>query len=149
MRVRNTAGRFFKRAMEIGNTVLYPARLNVAFSTRSRNDDASVGSLLLQFTLDPETLELGDQEDVEITFYPRRSESLDYYALTDGTLQLDAVEIIDRRTLAISGSFSGMFTRQFDYDHVHNPDDTLEVEAVFTIEQVVAVEEESEFDLGE
>lgn len=145
----HSASFLLRRAMEMGNTVLYPASINVAFSTRSRNEDPSVGSLVLQFMLDPDTLELTDQFDVSISFYPWGASASDYYALTDGTLRIDTVEIIDRRTLAIRGGFSGLLSRQDDYDHVHNPDDTLDVEATFTIEQVVAVDEDSEFEAVE
>lgn len=131
----------FKDERTIGQMVISPPMLQVALSTHSDHPQgATVDSLLLQFALDPDTLELLFPDEVEVSFFPRGSSYDDYYALTYGTLELHSVEYIDANTLTISGSFSGTLTHQDDYDIVHNPDDALTIEATFIIEQVVSKE---------
>ncbi len=131
----------FKDERKIGKMVISPPMLQVAISTHSDDPQGpTVDSLLLQFALDPDTLELLFPDEVEVSFFPRGSSYDDYYALTNGTLELHSVEYVDANTLTISGSFSGTLTHQDDYDIVHNPGDALTIEATFTIEQVVSKE---------
>ena len=138
---QHSASFAFKDERTVGNMVVAPAMLQVAISTRSAHPDgATVDSLLLQFALHPGTLELLTEVDVEVSYFPRGSSYDDYYALTDGTLDLHSVEFVDAQTLTITGMFSGTLTHQDDYDVVHNPDDALTIEAKFVVEQVVMKE---------
>lgn len=131
----------FKHMDEVtlGGMVLTPATIYVALSTRTHHPDGtSIGSFMVQFALDPETLELVEDEAVEFKFYPRGSSYDDYYAFTDGVFELHPIQVVDEATMAISGTFSGTLSHQSDYDVVHNPDDAVTVEASFTVSQVVA-----------
>lgn len=126
-------------ARMLGGMVLTPAAIHVALSTRTDHPEgASIGSLLVQFSLVPGTLELGPDEDVDVRFYPRGSSYDDYYALTLGTLALHSIEQVNDHTFAVVGSISGVLSHQSDYDVAHNPADTLEIEATFEVAQLVA-----------
>lgn len=125
--------------MKLGTTVLTPPTLYVTLSTRTHHPERSdIGSFMLQFALDPETLELLEEADVELKFYPRGSSYDDYYAFTEGVFELLEVTVVDDVTLAVSGTFSGALSYQTDYDVVHNPDDALAVEGSFTVARVVS-----------
>ncbi len=124
-------------AMVMASIVLAPETIYVTLSTRTDHPEGdSVGSFLVKFSLDPETLELREEADVEVTFYPPGSSYDNYYALTDGVLQLTSLEVLDSQTMAISGVISGLLSLQSGYAIEHNPDDVLSIEATFNIEQV-------------
>ncbi len=124
-------------AMVMASIVLAPETIYVTLSTRTDHPEGdSVGSFLVKFSLDPEALELREEADVAVTFYPHGSSYDDYYALTDGVLQLTSLEVLDSQTMAISGVISGLLSLQDDFDVAHNPDEVLQVEATFNIEQV-------------
>lgn len=133
----HSASFMHREAMTMGSIVLVPETIYVTLSTRTGHPDGdSVDSLLIRFSLDPVTLELGDEADTEVRYYPVGSSYEEYYALTEGTLTLDSLTVVDAHTMSLSGTVSGVLTRQFDFDIVHNPDDTLPIQASFTIEQV-------------
>ena len=119
--------------MTMGGMVLAPATIYVTLSTRTHHPDgASIGSFMVQFALDPETLELVEDAVAEFMFYPRGSSYDDYYAFTDGVFELHPIQVVDEVTMTLSGTFSGTLSHQSNYDVVHNPDDALAVEASFT-----------------
>lgn len=124
-------------AITMGGITLMDETIFVNLSTRTDHPDGnSVESLLVKFSLIPESLELGTEADIEVSYYPDGVSYDDYYALTDGVLTLDSLEPLDASTMAITGTIRGTLTRQHDYDIVHNPDDTLQIDATFTISQV-------------
>lgn len=126
-------------AMVLGGMVLVPERIYVTLSTRTDHPEGnSFGSFVVMFSLDPETLEPGDEADTEIRFYPDGIFADTFYALTEGVLELTSLEVADPRTMSISGVISGHLSLQEGYDIVHNPDDVLQIEATFTVDQVVS-----------
>lgn len=124
-------------AMTMGGIVLVPETIYVNLSTRTDHPEGdSVDSVLVKFSLDPETLTLGEETDIEVSWYPVGSSFSDYYALTEGSLSLTSVTVVDGQTLALSGTISGLLSRQTGYDIEHNPDDTVAIEATFVIDEV-------------
>lgn len=137
--VQHSASYRYGEPIMLGAMELVPAAVYVAFSTRTDSPEGnSVGSIMVQFDLDPETLELTNEGGVQVTFYPRGSSYDDYYALTEGSFELHSVEVVDENTMSMSGVISGLLSWQYDYDTEHNPDDTLTIDATFDIAQVVA-----------
>lgn len=137
--VQHSASYRYSEPMMLGQVQLTEAAVNVVFSTRTASPEGeSVGSILVQFNLDPDTLTITDEDSVEVKFYPRGSSYDDYYALTQGQVLLHSVERVDEHTLSMSGVIRGVLSWQDDYDFQHNPDDTLSIEATFDIAQVVA-----------
>lgn len=136
--VQHSATYLLGKPLMMGDMELAPAAIYVAFSTRTTSPEGnSVGSFMIQFDLDPETLEL-HETTVQVNFFPRGSSYNDYYALTEGTLELSSLELVDDHTMSMSGVISGLLSWQDGYDTVHNPDDTLTIDAAFEITQVVA-----------
>ncbi len=134
---QHTATYTYFDEMKLGTMVLVPAKIHVSLHFAAQELDVSVpGSISVRFSLEPTSLELGAPEDVEITLHSGSGYS-DYYALTEGGITLDSVEVVDANTLRITGSFSGTFSHQTGYDRVHNPADTLSASGVFSVERVV------------
>jgi hypothetical protein len=75
--------------------------------------------------------------DIDIRFYPESWSVDEFYALTEGTMLLERVEVVDEQTLIMSGTISGVLSFQPGYSVKHNPADTLPIEASFSIERVV------------
>ncbi len=133
----HSASFMHREAMMLGGMVLVEETIYVTLSTRTDHPEGnSFDSLLVEFSLAPETLELGEEVDIKVTYYPSGSSYDDYYALTDGSLLIESLEVLDDQTMAISGTISGLLSHQSDYDIMHNPADTLEIEARFEISQV-------------
>lgn len=135
---QHTASYMLTEEMALGSIVLTPATLWVALTFYFGGHDSSAPhGVTMQLPLDPVTLELSDPDQVEITYYPSGPSWDDYYALTDGSLTLTSVEVVNETTLRIAGSFSGYFSHQTEYDHVHDPATAVEGEGEFVVEQVV------------
>ena len=136
---QHTASFALHEAFMLGGIQLTAERIWVTVSTETDHPDgSSFDSFLVQFALDPEKLQLIDEDEAEISFYPRGSSWSDYYALTEGSLQLDEVVVLDGQTLRITGSFSGLFSHQTGFDITHNPADVLSVNATFELSEVGA-----------
>ena len=124
--------------MKMGGMVLVPATIWVALTFRYGGPEASgPHGVTMQFPLDPATLTLSDPDQVEITYFPNGSSYDDFYALTEGSLSLDAIDIVDDVTLRISGTFSGYMSHQSEYDIVHDPATAIEAHGEFRVERVV------------
>lgn len=122
----------------MGGMVLLEAMMFVTIDTRiSEDPNAEAGQIDINFGLDMDTLELEAGNDVEVRYFPIGWNLHDFYALTEGTLTLDSVEVADEHTLVISGAISGTMSRQDSISIEHNPADTLPFEATFHIERVV------------
>lgn len=133
----HSASFMYQDPIMLGGMMLVDETIYVTFSTRTGHPDGdSIDSLTIKFSLVPGTLELGDEVDIEVTYYPSGSSYDDYYALTDGSLVIESLEVLDEQTMAISGTVSGLLSHQSDYDIMHNPADTLQIEARFDISQV-------------
>lgn len=123
--------------IKAGSVVIVPARLYVTIDTSVPDVDRSEhGGLSLRFSLDPETLDAASIDDVEVLYYPDGWDLSDYYALTEGALTIDRVELVDGSTLAVSGRVEGVLTHQDEFQAVHNPEDALTVSATFEIGEV-------------
>ncbi len=127
---QHTATWMITDPFEMGGIVLLPAMLFVSIGTRASEDSTA------NFALDIDTLELDTESDIEVRYFPESWSTKDFYALTEGTLQLNSVEVIDERTLRISGTVLGTLSFQESYSVEHNPNDTLPFEATFSIERV-------------
>lgn len=135
---QHTASHKLIDEMAMGGIVIAPATLWLALTFRyDGHDSTGPHGVTMQVPLDPVTLELADPDQVEITYYPNGPSYEDYYALTDGVLTLDLVEVVDDVTLRIAGSFNGYLTHQTDFDIVHDPSTAVEVLAEFLVERVV------------
>lgn len=124
--------------IEVAGVVIVPARLYVSIDTSIPGVNRSEhGGLSLRFSLDPETLSVESMDDVEVLYYPAGWDLSDYYALTEGALTIDSIELVDGSTIAVSGRVEGALTHQDGYQAVHNPDDALTISATFEIGEVV------------
>ena len=135
---QHTATFMHLAGISVGGMQLTTATLHVSMYFRDDEERISgVGGVDIAFELDPETLEHVPSDDVDVKYLPTGSSFDDYYALTQGELVIDSVEVVDAQTLAISGRFSGVFSLQEGFLVAHNPDDTLAGEATFVVDQVV------------
>ena len=124
--------------ISVGGVQITTPTLHVSMYFRDEEERSSgVGGVDIEFALDPETLELIPAEDLDVKYLPTGSSFDDYYALTQGELAIDSVEVVDEQTLAISGRFSGVLSLQEGFLVAHNPDDTLRAEGTFVVDQVV------------
>lgn len=124
--------------LAMGGIVIAPATLWLALTFRfGGHDSTGPHGVTMQVPLDPSTLTLTDPDQVEITYYPKGPSYEDFYALTDGVLTLDLVEVVDDVTLRVGGSFSGYLTHQTDFDIVHDPSTAVEAHGEFLVERVV------------
>ncbi|MBA2666245.1 MAG: hypothetical protein H0U69_04335 [Trueperaceae bacterium] len=124
----------------MGTIVLMkPTVMFVSISARPQGDDRTPGrQIMLDFGLDLATLELAESASATIRYYLEGYTTSDYYALTEGGLEVTSVERIDEHTLRITGAFAGAFTHQGDWRGIeHNPTDALSVQADFDFLQVV------------
>lgn len=135
---QHTATYKFMEGISMGGITLTPDTIWLAFTFRFGGHDSSgPHGVTMQIPLDPATLEISDPDQIEVTYYPNGPSWDDFYALTEGAILLDAVDVVDDVTLRIAGSFTGTFTHQTDYDIVHNPDRALAAQGEFVVERVV------------
>ncbi len=131
-----------------GMVLSEPADLQVTLGSRPTQDQhAGLGLMQLDFSLSLDGLELSDPEQFPwyLRFYPESISVTDFYALTEGTLEVMSVERVDDVTLRVTGSFEGVLSRQARLGAVvHNPDDTLPISGTFDVRQVVGVKSLSE-----
>lgn len=134
---QNSATWMVTEPFEMGGMVLFEAMMFVTIDTRSSEDpSAESGQIDVNFQLDMDTLELVTDNDVEVRYFPTGWDLYDFYALTEGALILDNVEVADEHTLVISGTISGIMSHQESIAIEHNAADTLPFEATFSIERV-------------
>jgi len=135
---QHTATYQFMEGITMGSMVLTPDTIWVALTFRFGGHESSAPhGVVLQFPLDPTTLGLLDPDQVEIKYSPNGPSYDDYYALTEGSLDITAVEVVDETTLRISGVFEGFMTHQTGWDVVHDPDSATEAHGEFVVERVV------------
>jgi len=116
---------------------LRPARLRVVVTTRTDHPDGSgVNTFVLTFMLDPETLELIDEYEVEVNFYPYGPSKENFWRLADGTFTISEAAPAGPAALRLEGSFSGVLTRNSLPGDDEEPPEVRAVTATFTIEHV-------------
>ncbi len=136
---QHTATFMVTEEMTMGPVVLVPATIYVTvLATAHVGPDATPTSFEITFSLSPDTLELGPEEDVAVRYSPDSLSSSGYYALTEGALELGSVRVVDATTLAIAGSIRGVLSWQEGFEPVHDPDDALSIEATFDIQRVAS-----------
>lgn len=133
---QHTATWMLTEPFEMGGLVLLPAQMFASLDA-SAKDTGGAGGFRIEFGLIQETLALNPEADIDIRYYPESWSVSEFYALTEGTMVLERVEVVDERTLAMYGTISGVLSFQPGYSVEHNPDDTLPIEASFSIERVV------------
>lgn len=135
---QHTATYQFMEGISMGGMTLTPDTIWVALTFRFGGHDTSgPHGVTMQIPLDPSTLAVLDPEQIEVNYYRDGPSWDDFYALTEGGIALESVDVVDDVTLRIVGSFSGIFTHQTDYDIVHNPDQALAAHGEFVVERVV------------
>lgn len=134
---QNSATWMVTEPFVMGGMVLSEAMMFVTIDTRLGEDpNADSGQVDITFQLDMETLELVMDNSVEVRYFPTGWDLYDFYALTEGALTLDSVEVADEHSLVITGAISGTLSHQDSISIEHNPADTLLFEATFTIHRV-------------
>jgi hypothetical protein len=131
------------KPMMMGDIVIRASTVMFVSVTTRPTGDASIVSdqVMLDFGLDLAKLELHEGSDVSIRYFLDGYSSSDYYALTEGGIEIASVERVDDHTLRIRGTFSGMLSFQTDWRGVaHNPDDILSVSASFDFLEVVGTD---------
>ena len=117
-----------------------PSRMVVTVAARPTEDHAAgLGELRLRFELDLATLTLSPDAPVAVWYFPEAFATRDFYALTEGALDVSSVERVDDVTLRIVGSVAGLLSFQPTLlgSIAHDPDDTIAVTASFDLRQVV------------
>jgi hypothetical protein len=133
---QHTATWMITEPFEMGGMILLPAQMFASLDA-SAKEIGGTGEFRIEFGLVQETLTLNPEADIDIRYYPESWSVSEFYALTEGTMLLERVEVVDGQTLAMYGTISGVLSFQPGYSVEHNPDDTLPIEASFSIEQVV------------
>jgi hypothetical protein len=133
---QHTATWMLTEPFEMAGMILLPSQMFASLDA-SAEPLGAVGEFRIGFGLIQETLTLNPEADIDIRYYPESWGVSEFYALTEGTMQLERVEVVDERTLAMHGTISGVLSFQPGYSVEHNPADTLPIEASFSIERVV------------
>lgn len=121
----------------IGGVNIMPDDIFVTVRSRgSVEPEPGQASLLLEFSLDPDTLELRTETPHNIRFYPPGGSSDGYYALTEGSLRLERTARTDGNGLAILGIARGVMTFQTSETIVHAAAGAVEFSARFDLANV-------------
>lgn len=133
-KAQHSASFMFMEGISMGGIALSPDLVYVSILTRTDNpEDQDLHSFKVDFTLDPETLELVDESDVQVEFY------LDgfsrFYSLTEGTITLMDLVLLDESTLSLAGTVSG---RMVLVDGFTATDETVDLQLTFDIGQVAS-----------
>lgn len=91
-------------------------------------------SMRVEISLNPETLELKAWPQPSIRFYPGDNDG--FYAMTDGTFEIESVTMIDGDSFAVSANVQGVMTGQTSETVAHNPEDAIEFSARFDLQRV-------------
>ena len=133
--VQHTASFRYAEAIEMVGIVLAPATIWVSIGVRTDADQSVPGRIDIDFALDPETLELMEDQGT-IRYFPESWDLYDYYGLTEGELVIDEITENDDESWLIRGRIAGLLTHQTGLDATHNPADALPFEAEFVIDPV-------------
>lgn len=116
-----------------------PTSMAITVAARPTEDHAAgQGEVRLGFDLDLATLALAEGVPVVVWFFPKAFSTRDFYALTDGALEVAVVERVDDVTLRIDGTVSGLLSFQERLGEItHDPNDTIAVTGRFELRQVV------------
>lgn len=134
----HTASWLILEPMVMGGVKISPDDVFVTLTTRDTvSPEFGQPEMRVEFSLDPVTLDLKTDPAANLTYYPADSDSDVYYALTNGSFQVESVTRLEDDTLAIIATAEGEMSGQQSYDISHNPDDILPLSARFELQQVV------------
>lgn len=120
----------------MGGVNIIPDDVFVVITSRGTIEpDPGQATLRVEASLEPETLDLKSRPAPSIHFYPDGDDR--FYALTDGTFEVESVTRLDAHSFAIIANAYGVMTGQTNRDVVHNPDDAVEFSARFDLRSVV------------
>lgn len=91
-------------------------------------------SMRVEFSLNPETLELKSKPAASFRLHPNGDGR--FYALTDGKFKIENVSRLDGNNLAIVATAEGVMTGQENETIVHNPEDAVKFTARFDLQKI-------------
>ena len=134
----HTASWVILKPMLMGGVNMIPDDVFVTINSRNTvKPTADQAEMKVEFSLDPVTLDLKPDSEPTILYYPPNSKANEYYAMTNGSFDVEKVTKIDANSFAISGSAQGEMTGQKSHTVVHNPKDVLPFKAQFELQKVV------------
>lgn len=134
----HTASWVILKPMLMGGVNMIPDDVFVTITSRDTvKPKSEQTSMRVEFSLDPVTLDLKPDSEPTILYYPYSREADGYYAMTNGSFDIEKVTKIDANSFAISGSAQGEMTAQKNATIAHNPEDVLPFKAQFELQKVV------------
>ena len=134
----HTASWLILKPMTMGGLNMATDDVFVTITTRDSIAPASgqQAEMRMEVSLDPITLGLMPDRTPSIQYYPSGSSADKYYALTNGTFEIESATRIDANTFTLIATAKGEMTGQDGYEPVHNPEDVLEVNTRFELQRV-------------
>ena len=134
----HTASWLILKPMMMGGLNMATDDVFVTITTRDSIAPASgqQAEMKVEVSLDPITLGLMPDRTPSIQYYPSGSSADKYYALTNGTFEIESATRIDPNTFTLIATAKGEMTGQNGYEPVHNPEDVLELNARFELQSV-------------
>ncbi|WP_417423486.1 hypothetical protein [Hoeflea sp.] len=134
----HTASWLILKPMVMGGVNISPDDVFVTMTTRDTvSPKFGQPEMRVEFSLDPVTLELKADPAATLSYHPADSDSDVYYALTNGSFQVESVTRLADDTLAIIATAKGEMSGQQSSDISHNPNDIMPLNARFELKQVV------------
>ncbi len=119
----------------LGGVNISPDDVFVLITSRdSLSSVAGPSSLQVEASLHPETLALKSKPAATIRFQPDGESR--YYALTEGTFNIESAARIDANNLSLVATAEGVMTGQNSHTITHNPDDAVKFSARLKLEKV-------------
>ena len=134
----HTASWLILKPMLMGGVNISPDDVFVTVTARDTiSPELGRPEMRVEFSLDPVTLDLKTETAVTLTYYPDGNDTDVYYALTNGSFQIESVTRLEGDALAITATADGEMSGQQNYDISHNPNDILPLSARFELQKVV------------
>lgn len=119
----------------MGGVNISPDDVFVVITSRdSIEPNPGQASMRVEISLDPQTLQLKTKPAPTIRFHPNGRDG--FYAMTDGTFEIENVTKIDNDNFAITASAHGVMTSQTSETIAHNPEDAVDFSARFDLQRV-------------
>jgi|GEM_PF-2630859 len=134
----HTASWLILKPMLMGGVNISPDDVFVTVATRDTvTPEFGRPEMRVEFSLDPVTLDLKTEPAATLTYYPGGSDTDAYYALTNGSFQVESVTRLEGDILAIMATAEGEMSGQQSHDISHNANDILPLSARFELQKVV------------
>lgn len=108
---QHTAWYRYAEEIEMMGITLAPATVWVTIQVRTGANQSVPGAPEVELSLDPDTLELTDNEPT-VRYFPERRVFSDYYGLTGGTVTLTDLSENEDGTWHVSGRVAGLLSHQ-------------------------------------